>query len=507
MEEEVESAYDVQNETETPAVMQNPPQGDTAQSAGGVVVKRNMKSKKRAITLLIKTLSNIIHSLERVSRTMIILDRRALNQTIQELRDIVNSDIESGLDEQEQESVDIYLLEEEQRVRDICAKVQYHLEANAELRQAQVGCMKEIYGVQENGMVFTNAANEMEFEIGNDNSRADARESVESLTDTWNNFVRSCPHPLETQQKDFFASEKYGGETQDVERGGLNLEERYVAKLVEETTRKLPDQPGYEVALPWILGLPKPRNNRYIAEQRFLGLERRFIRDPDLKSDYCRAMNKTIRSNYAFEICDEEELQIDDQFYLPHHGVRKKDGKDVRLVMDSFAKFKGRSLNDCLLSVPALQNDMMDVLLRFRENKVAVCADIEAMFSRISVCKEDARFDRFLCRESPEEPIKVYQMKGVVFGDSSSPCLAINTLLRTVRDVPCSEHVRESVRSQFYVNDYLDSYEDEETAARICMEIRETLKNGNFNLRGWRSNSSEVFKALGFWEGVDLGWN
>ncbi|XP_075261127.1 uncharacterized protein LOC142352857 [Convolutriloba macropyga] len=68
-------------------------------------------------------------------------------------------------------------------------------------------------------------------------------------------------------------------------------------------------------------------------------------------------------------------------WYLPHHPVTNpnKPGK-VRRVSNAASVFKGNSLNSNLLTGPVLINNLVGLLLRFRENPVAVSADIEAMF-------------------------------------------------------------------------------------------------------------------------------
>ena len=50
------------------------------------------------------------------------------------------------------------------------------------------------------------------------------------------------------------------------------------------------------------------------------------------------------------------------------------------MVMDAAAKKNGVSLNDNLLVGPDLLNSLAGVLMRFREERVAIAADIEAMF-------------------------------------------------------------------------------------------------------------------------------
>jgi Pao retrotransposon peptidase. len=207
-------------------------------------------------------------------------------------------------------------------------------------------------------------------------------------------------------------------------------------------------------------------------------------------------MRKTIHEGYA-RLVPSSELLMEEQGFLPHHGVWKKNGSDVRVVFDSASKYRGKCLNDCLLTGPNLQNELFDVLVRFREHEIALTADIEAMFSRIRVKKEDAAYHRFLWRESSSEEVQVWEMTGVVFGDSCSPCIAINVLHQTVEDAGCEEEIQGKVQKQFYMDDYLDSFQTTEEALITAKKIQDVLAKGNFKLRAWQSNSSKVVGELG----------
>ena len=71
----------------------------------------------------------------------------------------------------------------------------------------------------------------------------------------------------------------------------------------------------------------------------------------------------------------------DDTWHIPHHGVYHphKPGK-IRVVFECSAKFVGLSLNSMFYKGPDLRNSLVGVLTRFREDRVAVMADIESMF-------------------------------------------------------------------------------------------------------------------------------
>ena len=86
--------------------------------------------------------------------------------------------------------------------------------------------------------------------------------------------------------------------------------------------------------------------------------------------------------------------------YIPHHAVVRKEAKTtkVRVVYDTSCKEspKGASLNDCLLVGPKLAPLMFHILLRFREKRIALVADIEKAFLNVEVDSLDRDCLRFL---------------------------------------------------------------------------------------------------------------
>ena len=103
-----------------------------------------------------------------------------------------------------------------------------------------------------------------------------------------------------------------------------------------------------------------------------------------------------VEKGYIAEVSD-AELYSTRSWYLPHHPVLNpnKPGK-LRIVFDCAAKYRNRSINDCLHQGPDTIASLVGVLLRFRRSPVAIIADIEEMFLQLRLIKEDEELMRFL---------------------------------------------------------------------------------------------------------------
>ena len=88
----------------------------------------------------------------------------------------------------------------------------------------------------------------------------------------------------------------------------------------------------------------------------------------------------------------------------------------------------GASLNRSLLVRPDLLQNLIIVLLRFRQHKYAISADIEGMFLKVreedGVREEDQASLRFLWREDPTSSLVVHQYTRHFFGARDSPTCA-----------------------------------------------------------------------------------
>uniref|UniRef100_A0A1Y1MHI8 Reverse transcriptase domain-containing protein n=1 Tax=Photinus pyralis TaxID=7054 RepID=A0A1Y1MHI8_PHOPY len=130
------------------------------------------------------------------------------------------------------------------------------------------------------------------------------------------------------------------------------------------------------------------------------------------------------QSENIIERVPDVELNIQSH-YLPHRPVIKDTNSTtkIRPVFDASAKEKNQpSLNDCLEKGVNLIEQIPDLLLNFRKEKIGVTSDIKKAFLQISVHRNDRDFLRFLWKSEDGKEI-VFRHRRVVFGVNSSPFL------------------------------------------------------------------------------------
>ena len=134
-------------------------------------------------------------------------------------------------------------------------------------------------------------------------------------------------------------------------------------------------------------------------------------------------------------ILTEEEMNTYDgpYYYISHHEILKENSSTpCRIVFDTSAKFMNHCLNDYWAKGAKLVNNLIGVLLRFRENKIAISGDIKKMYHAVKLSLMDQHTHRFLWRnlELHRKP-DVYVMTSVSFGDRPAGNIAMAALRKT----------------------------------------------------------------------------
>jgi len=167
---------------------------------------------------------------------------------------------------------------------------------------------------------------------------------------------------------------------------------------------------------------------------------------------------------------------------------------------DCAARYKGTWLNDQLLSGPDLSNNLFGVLVRFRQEPVALSSDIEAMFHQVMVDAKDVDALRFLWwpdDDLSKQPVE-YRMKVHLFGSTSSPSCASFGLRKTAQDNAgdFDHEVVDTVLKNFYGHDCLKSVKATEVAVELREDLCALLSRGEFRLTKWLCNRREVLETI-----------
>lgn len=231
----------------------------------------------------------------------------------------------------------------------------------------------------------------------------------------------------------------------------------------------------YEIGIPFISPSARVPNNYKAAVRRLYAVESRFKSDSQFAFKYTKAIEMYEELGFARKLQRHELIGPEGRtWYLPHFMVvHPAKPEKPRLVFDAAARHRGVCLNDVLHSGPVMLVNLHELLIRFRENPVGISMDIEKMFLQIRVREQDQPVFRFLWRRPGSKgPPIAYQMLVVVFGAASSPTTSAFILHRTVDDNPKYSDVGERVKTNFYVDNYLDSFESAEEASFTCKRLK-----------------------------------
>ena len=175
---------------------------------------------------------------------------------------------------------------------------------------------------------------------------------------------------LGCQVKSWYDMEPYGAFKQVDPRSAADAR----AQEILETTSFYNGQ-RYDVGMLWANDNIQLPNNYFSSLVQLKSLEKRLSRDTSLKEKYANTIREHLVKGYLITVPDAHKVEqrSDKEWYLPHHPVinPNKPGK-VRRVLNGAAKFQGTSLKKSLHTGPDLLQNLIHVLLRFRQHQFAV---------------------------------------------------------------------------------------------------------------------------------------
>lgn len=239
-------------------------------------------------------------------------------------------------------------------------------------------------------------------------------------------------------------------------------------------------------------------DSRVQAERRFYALERKFKKDDMLKNRYREFMREYECLGHMSMVVDGSNMEP--SYFMPHHGVIKEASSSTKLraVFDgSCVSSSGISLNDLQYVGATIQEELFQILLRFRKYAYVISADIEKMYRQVLVNPEQRNLQQILWRDNPEQELKTYALNTLTYGTTSAPFLAIRCLQQLASDIEdINPAIAEIIKKDFYVDDLLTGADTIGDAMAICEQMNAVLQSGCFHLRKWLSNEPVALQSV-----------
>ena len=137
----------------------------------------------------------------------------------------------------------------------------------------------------------------------------------------------------------------------------------------------------------------------------------------------------------------------------------------MRIVFNSAIKdCNGLSLNNCLYKVQDILNNLLHVMLKFRQHIFVGVGGLKKMFHSILTSEVEWNLHRVLYKEfGTNERIKTMCIVRVSFGDRPAPAIAVAALRKTVsmfRDI--NHEVADQITQDSYMDDCIIGAERDE---------------------------------------------
>lgn len=249
----------------------------------------------------------------------------------------------------------------------------------------------------------------------------------------------------------------------------LKPEEQECERLFQESCSRQPDG-RYEVKMPFNPKITLLGKSKSVALKQLFAMEHKMKIRPQFSTDYHNYMTDFEKQGFMQRISETTEHG----YYTPHHGVYGASKEKIRIVYNASCKTStGISLNECQYTGAKLQDDLAIILMRFRTHRIGLTADIKAMYCQVSMHKEHQPYQKILWRHTTKEPVGVYQITRVAFGQTAAPFLAIRAMHQCARD-----HAKQypdgaqAILSSFYVDDLLTGANSATETTRVADQIK-----------------------------------
>ncbi|UYV67221.1 hypothetical protein LAZ67_4004428 [Cordylochernes scorpioides] len=292
------------------------------------------------------------------------------------------------------------------------------------------------------------------------------------LKDLWDLEVLGIRDPVETCSKETRYQE---------------IKEKFITKIQRQSDQR------YSVGLPWKVEKESIPSNLDIAIKR-LDISTKKMTSQNKLTEYSQIFRDWLTEG-LIERVEENPLERRG-YYLPHRPVYKMESKTtpIRPVFDaSCLGHNGLSLNQCLEKGPNLLERIPEMMIRFRENKFGVTADIRKAFQMVAIEESERNYLRFLWwEEESDRELIAYRHKKLVFGLNCSPFVlnaVIEYHLQSIRG-PLVQWAKILAQS-FYMDNCITSLETKQEVQEFQKAAIEIMDRAKMDLREWEYSLEE----------------
>ena len=269
-----------------------------------------------------------------------------------------------------------------------------------------------------------------------------------------------------------------------------SFKEEQELQIIRNNLKYDPEKKRWTTSYPWIVNPSTLPDNYAAALATLRNTERTLKKDLAWSEIYSAQIQDMVDRGVARKLSKEEINSWNGpKYYISHLAVQnpKSTSTPVRIVFNSSQTFRGTSLNACLAKGPeSYLNDLLGILLRWREERVALVADIKKMYNSIFINEIEQRTHRFLWRGLEQRDPDVYIILRVNMGDRPAAAISSEAIYKTA-DLFHKEYPRvaELLKGSTYVDDIVDSFPSHSSAMETAKGTNTVLQNAGFKVKCW----------------------
>lgn len=269
----------------------------------------------------------------------------------------------------------------------------------------------------------------------------------------------------------------------------MTSEEEFCEEHFSQNTHR--DENGrFCVSMPLKEKITSLGDSYKMAVKRFYNIEKRLDKNVKLKEQYTSFIKEYEELGHLSKI-----KMPYFGYYMPHHAVIKDNSETtkLRVVFDASAKTtSSKSLNDIQCIGPVVQDDLFNILIRFRQHRYVLSGDIQKMYRQVKINESQRKLQLILWRDDKSKPLDVLQLNTITYGTASAPYLSTRCLLQLALECP-DPHISKILSHDLYMDDLLTGSDSEDNLAYIFSEVKRILNSACFPLHKFRTNCPQIF--------------